>query len=307
MNTYWPIYNNLEKQFLELTFFIHIDDNQLSTYSIKISELILRAAIEVESIAKDLHLMNGGVDKKNLKYDEEALKYLNSLWKLDKKILIQNSSNIFTTKNTLIPFLKNTKGANGKLTYSWNNAYQNIKHNRAGSLEHGCLKNLIEILGALYILNLYYKDETFDFGNENERNNFSTQLNSKLFSVNYHKPKFYDGWIFDRNSEFDSCIYIEKMTDESIKRDKKKFKKSLIKKTELFKKHPKFNLAKKTYGIDDSELIISPNILRQYLSPDEYMNLTMEADFEYLKQSNIEYEAVINKHNINTDNNIDLV
>jgi hypothetical protein len=304
MNTYWPIYNSLEKQFLELTFYIHIDDNQLNTYSIKISELLLRAAIEIESISKELYLRNGGPETKNIKYDEDALKLLNGLWKLDKKILIQSSSNIFTTRNIISPFLKEAKRNNGGRTYSWNNAYKNIKHNRAGSLENACIKYLIEILGALYILNLYYKDETFDLGNDNARINFSSKINSELFSVNYHKPKSYDGWIFGKNDDFDTCVYIEKMTDDSIEIDKKNFKKSLLKRTEIFKKHPNFELAKKNFGFNDSAVIISNDIMEKYLTKEEYIDLFLKTEYDYLKFRNIKYEAVLNKHNIKTDNKI---
>ena len=42
MNTFWPVYKNLETEFLKITYYIHIDNEQLSVYSSKIAELLLR-------------------------------------------------------------------------------------------------------------------------------------------------------------------------------------------------------------------------------------------------------------------------
>ena len=54
MNIYWPVYANLEKGVDELAFAIHIDDSQLGVYSSRITDLILRAAAEIESLSKEL-------------------------------------------------------------------------------------------------------------------------------------------------------------------------------------------------------------------------------------------------------------
>ena len=59
-NIYWPVYKNLEAELVHLSYNIHIDDNQLDVYSVKISDLILRASAEIESISKELYINNGG-------------------------------------------------------------------------------------------------------------------------------------------------------------------------------------------------------------------------------------------------------
>ena len=59
-NLYWAIYQNLEEDLIELSNNIHIDDNQLSVYSMKIAEMLIRISVEVESIAKELYFQNGG-------------------------------------------------------------------------------------------------------------------------------------------------------------------------------------------------------------------------------------------------------
>ena len=58
-NIYWPVYKNLERELLSLTYSIHVDDAQLKVYSSQISDLIIRSAIEIESISKELYLKEG--------------------------------------------------------------------------------------------------------------------------------------------------------------------------------------------------------------------------------------------------------
>ena len=53
-NLYWPIYKKIEKEIVELSNHIHFDDNQLSVYSVKIVELLIRCVVEIEAISKDL-------------------------------------------------------------------------------------------------------------------------------------------------------------------------------------------------------------------------------------------------------------
>lgn len=60
MNIFWPVYKNLEAEFLKLMYYIHIDDSQLNVYSSKIAELLLRTVVEIESISKKLYSENGG-------------------------------------------------------------------------------------------------------------------------------------------------------------------------------------------------------------------------------------------------------
>ena len=59
-NLYWPIFKNLENELVKLSNDIHFDDDQLKIYSIKITELLIRTVVEVESISKELYFLNGG-------------------------------------------------------------------------------------------------------------------------------------------------------------------------------------------------------------------------------------------------------
>ncbi len=65
-NIYWPIYKNLESEVQKLSYSIHINDEQQKVYSSNISDIILRAATEIESISKELYITNGGkIKEKN--------------------------------------------------------------------------------------------------------------------------------------------------------------------------------------------------------------------------------------------------
>lgn len=59
-NLYWPVYKNLEKEFLKIADYVHVSDEQLTVYSMHIADLIVRCAIEIESISKELYCRLGG-------------------------------------------------------------------------------------------------------------------------------------------------------------------------------------------------------------------------------------------------------
>lgn len=86
-NLYWPVYKNLEREVIQLSNQIHFDDNQLSIYSVKIVELLIRCSVEIEAISKELFLTNGGVEPQdgNLYFDTDCIAYIENKWLLSKK------------------------------------------------------------------------------------------------------------------------------------------------------------------------------------------------------------------------------
>lgn len=163
MNVFWPVYKNLESEFLKMTHFIHIDDIQLNVYSSKIAELLLRTVVEIESISKVLYIKNGGTKTDFIKYDEDAIKLLKQNWLIEQKTILITSHNCFITCNELYPFIKDVqRTGKSNMTYKWNNAYQNIKHDRAKYLKDANIENLLSGMAALFLLNLYYSDIKFD-------------------------------------------------------------------------------------------------------------------------------------------------
>jgi hypothetical protein len=189
-NLYWQVYKNLEKEVLEISNYIYFSDDQLGVYSLKNAELIIRAAIEVEGIAKSLYEQNGGnmnlVDNtgknRDLYFDTDCLNYLESSWKLNKKKVFVTSPYFYFDKDEnkiLTPLYKaNKRGTSG---VDWKQAYQAIKHNRTDNINKANIKHLIRIMAALYLLNVYYKDESIFLGKNSTAS--SVPSGSDIFSV----------------------------------------------------------------------------------------------------------------------------
>jgi len=235
INLYWPIYKNLESEFNKLMFEIHINDEQLKVYSPKIGDLITRAVMDIESITNDLYFINGGIEKAYFKYDEDGLKYLEKTFALSQKVVNITSTNCYITDRVLIPFKKNETRTNGtRQTYSWNNAYQNIKHDRAKNLRFASIKYLFDAMAALYLLNIYFKDEEFDVGKETGGLTFPHSQGSDIFSImlytgsaglsvdkSFHKSEDFNKYVYrvaaHDNATTDSALEAMKEADEKKK------------------------------------------------------------------------------------------
>lgn len=220
-NLYWQVYKNLEREFLALAEVIHIDDYQLeNVYSMRIADLLLHAAVEVESISKHLYMENGGTktDPSKMYFDTDCLAHLNSLWNLEAKVVLVVSPNLFLEKeeNIILTPLKNAQYRQPN-SAEWEKAYQAVKHDRENALkEHGRLIYLMHALAALYVLNLYNKDEKFINLSEKEKSTVELSFGSSLFSVKLHNP---NGLRmlgnYEKRDDYDECVYIEDYESKS--------------------------------------------------------------------------------------------
>ena len=59
MNYSFSIYSALEKEVVSLFNIIHVSDVHLNVYSQRISDLILRCCVEIESLSKKIYNDNG--------------------------------------------------------------------------------------------------------------------------------------------------------------------------------------------------------------------------------------------------------
>jgi len=210
---YWQVYLNLERELLALADTIYIDDKQQEVYSMRIADLLIRTVIEIEALAKELYLNNGGVVVSNdeMYFDTVCMAYLNDSWKLDKKVVQIVSPNIYLEKNEnkiLYPLHKASK--RGSSSADWNKAYQAVKHNRVKELSKGSLKNLLHGLAALYVLNLYYRDERIEGLHANDKSKVDRSFGSKLFAVKIHGVnRLKSDGTYTKSTDYDECIYIE--------------------------------------------------------------------------------------------------
>lgn len=154
INLYFPVYRSIESEVIELSKGIYFSDEQLKVYSIKISELLSRCLTEIESLYKDLYRRLNNSNPENI---GDAWRFLDEEWKLSTKQLAVTSDNFFFDKS-FRPYFSPFDYVNGSPD-DFYSAYNAIKHDRAKNLPKANLNVLIRALGALYILNIYYKDE----------------------------------------------------------------------------------------------------------------------------------------------------
>ncbi len=153
-NLYFPVYRNIESEVIELSKGIYFSDEQLKVYSIKISELLSRCLTEIESLYKDLYR---GLKKDDPEKIGDAWRLLDNEWGLSAKQLAVTSDNFFFDES-FQPYFAPFDYINRSVD-DFYAAYNAIKHDRAKNLPKANLNVLIRALGALYILNIYYKNE----------------------------------------------------------------------------------------------------------------------------------------------------
>ncbi|MGX7244523.1 hypothetical protein ACWOC1_06705 [Enterococcus quebecensis] len=158
MEEYEQIYNALEAEVMELSYSITFSEEQKHVYSPKIADLVLRSASLLESALKYQYK-----DKKDtqerLKYDDDRL--IEELG-LEKKFTYVHWKLFQFQKKSFYSFKRNEERVNkmfsnvsksGNNQFSWNNAYQSLRHEFIKSIPYyGTLYYLFEILAALHLV-----------------------------------------------------------------------------------------------------------------------------------------------------------
>ena len=184
---FWQTYLNLEKELLDVSKFIYLTDSrngQLETFSPHIADLLVRTCIEIEAISKELYFDYGGEKARGdsaLYFDEDCLKLIDKKCKTHKKVVMVTCPYFDFSKEENQSF-RPLKEAHKRQGTDWERAYQALKHDRYSSINQGTVKNFIHALGALYLLNIYYRDvrmtsKFLDVGN------LDLSLGSSIFSV----------------------------------------------------------------------------------------------------------------------------
>lgn len=229
---FWQTYLNLEKEALEVSKYIFFTDeiiknskgtiiyepcnSLLETFSPYIADLLVRCCVQIEAISKELYFDIGGTKQrgdKDLFFDEDCLKEIDKKWGTSKKVVlvVAPSFNFTKDENRILKPLKEAHKRQG--TY-WEKAYQAVKHDRYSSLHRGNVKAFIHALAALYLLNIYYRNDSF-ITNYQELSKLEYSLGSALFSVN--PPKTDQLWYGNTpiNSE---SPFVAQYQDEGYKR-----------------------------------------------------------------------------------------
>lgn len=162
-NLFWQVYLNLESEVLELSKYIFFTDtkpHQLETYSTHIADLLVRVCVEIEAISKELYYDNGGTKTRgsnDIYFDTDCIALLYQSWGLGTKTvkLVASTFNLTKDENKVLTPLSN---AHKRSKTYWAKAYQAVKHDRYNSLHFGNIKALLHAMGALFLLNIYYRD-----------------------------------------------------------------------------------------------------------------------------------------------------
>ena len=179
INLYWPVYRNLEKELLDLSYQIHICEGQLGVYSVKCADLLFRASAEIESLIRDLYRSEKKAEPRN---PGSALLVLNDSWSLEKKVVIVSAPNIYFVEErnkSFAPFSYSKGDEN-----DYYSAYNSVKHDRVKNISKANLRVLMRAMAALYLLNIYYRDEKFTLASSKAiRSEFDNSLGSEIFAV----------------------------------------------------------------------------------------------------------------------------
>lgn len=162
LDEYKQIYYSLESEIMDLSYSITFSDEQKNVYSPKIADLVLRSASLLESALKYLYKE---ISEEKVNYDDDRL--IEGLMLKDKFTYVHWKLFRFD-KKSFYPFKKNEERVNrefsnvsrhGSKQYSWNNAYQSLRHEFIKSIPYyGTLFYLFEILAALHlVLDVYSK------------------------------------------------------------------------------------------------------------------------------------------------------
>ena len=213
---FWNAYNRLEKEVLALSEVIHFDDHQKSVYSSRIGDLLVRSVIEIESLSKVLFDAEGGVRPSGREL--YCLALLEKKWRISRKTIFISSPYFYfddEENKKLTPLHKAFK--RGTSSSKWQRAYQAIKHDRLNNLRQGNVGNLLNALGALYILNIYYRNATIDDVKDKDASNIDWGLGSDIFTVKIspESERVSATKIYEPKTDYEESIYLVKHTDKT--------------------------------------------------------------------------------------------
>ena len=219
MNTSWLTYLNLEEELKECFNYVYFNDSdsQQRVYSNKFADILLRASIEIETLIKELYRRNGGTKRTDkIKFDAECLGYLDSLFDISKKVVFV-AYPFFDFKNEKNKAIYPLSHFSMTDSNEWNKSYQDIKHDKLKNYKKGNLRVALHSLAALFLLNVYFKDEEFTI-KHGEVNTFDNRFGSSLFSLN--KPSDKTGF-FSNAYISNESVYEYRLTDASQEEFKK--------------------------------------------------------------------------------------
>jgi hypothetical protein len=182
-NIYWNYFISIEDDLYRLSRFIEFDQKNENVFSIELVRLLISSSSEFEVVAKELC---------RIKDSGKITRNINDI----RNNLLLFYPNIFDLEIIVSRFgLKYKPLINWKtgVNCDWWASYNSVKHQRNNKYEDANLKNVINSIGALYIINLYYYN-TLQEKNENNTVNMeetTLKLKPRPCLIKINRADFY--------------------------------------------------------------------------------------------------------------------
>lgn len=230
---FWQTYLNLEKEVVEVSKYIYVTDIKtyvnkkgeeikepsevhLKVYSPHIADLLVRCCVQIEAVSKELYYDLNGPKKRNdrsIKFDVDCLKWIDMAWQThNKRVLVV--APFFSLKEDNNIELRPLNEAHKRQGTYWEECYQAVKHDRYNSLCCGNVKALIHAMAALYLLNLYLRNDSWiTIYNELKKHDYS--MGSAIFAV---KPPVVGQLWYGNQPQMSESPYVVAYQDDAYKR-----------------------------------------------------------------------------------------
>lgn len=181
-NEYWKYYKLLEERFLNSLKYVELNPLNYNTYSIEFANQLISIGSELDVFFKVVSNLNSGIRPNISDYYKEVTKKFPNI--KDQEVIIKDKREI-----KIKPFETWEESKAGQ-SLDWWDAYNNIKHNRVENMEKANLKNAFNILGALFILEMYLFKDIY---NRDKQNLDVPKESSKIFELSNWEKECYSG------------------------------------------------------------------------------------------------------------------
>ncbi len=150
-NIHWDYYLALEKDIESIARYIEFHEDNFDTYSIELAHLLLSASAEVDVVMKLLC---------NLKFPQlksENINYYRKIIKKNFQGIINNKVVSSMYGLTLSPW----SSWEGESNPTWWQSYNKVKHERSIYFAKANLKNVLNSVAGLLVVNIHYNHEKF--------------------------------------------------------------------------------------------------------------------------------------------------
>ena len=181
LTKYWRYYYSLESKFINTIEYVELTEINFHTYSNGFAHLLLTIGAELDDFFKEY--CHFRLDDRRKKISDYAA-YIDGKYPTirDQKIILKEY-------NIIISPFENWNVNCAAESLVWWTAFNEIKHGRAANIEKATLENVVNILGALYLLEMKYLKEITEETNDIDIPNEGSRL-FELEGWNYN----YGNW-----------------------------------------------------------------------------------------------------------------